>query len=409
MTEQNQEIIDLYRQHVMPTYAPALVLTRGQGTRVWDAQGKVYLDFSCGISVTNLGHGHPRVLKALHEQADALIHVSNLHYNRPQALLARKLAGVSGGCKSFFCNSGAEANEGLIKLARLHGNPSGRFEIITLRNSFHGRTLATMAATGQDRIREGFDPLMPGFVHAEFNDLESVRQAVTERTVAILIEAVQGEGGVRPADPAFMQGLRALCDERDVLLLCDEVQCGMGRTGKWFGFEHADVIPDAFSLAKSLGNGYPIGAVVARPALADVMQPGKHASTFGGSPLACATALAVMETLEADDLVNRAATLGSRFKQALMDFQSRFERIRDVRGLGLMIGLEADRPIKELADRLTAIGLLSVGGQGNVIRFLPPLTVRDAEMDEALEMIEDALAEWHGMAPAGEDADNENQ
>ncbi len=406
MTTRTEDIVNLYQQYVMPTYAPALVLTRGRGTKVWDADGKVYLDFSSGIAVTNLGHGHPRVLAAMREQAEQLVHVSNLHYNRPQALLARKLSILTDGGKSFFCNSGAEANEALIKLARLRGHATGRFEIVCMRNSFHGRTLATMAATGQERIREGFDPVMPGFVYAEFNDLESVRRAVTERTGAILLEAVQGEGGVQVATTEFMRGVRALCDERDLLMFCDEVQCGMGRTGKWFGFQHAGVAPDAFSLAKSLGGGYAIGAVVAQPALANVMEPGKHASTFGGSPLACATALAVIETIAQEKLVERAASAGARFKQALEKHADRFERIRDVRGLGLMIGLEADRPVKELADILTDMGLITVGGKGNVIRFLPPLTVRDNEIDEALEMIDDALTEWHGLKIDEEETGN---
>ncbi len=406
MTTQTENIIDLYQRHVMPTYTPALTLIRGRGTKVWDAEGKVYLDFSSGIAVTNLGHGHPGVLAAMREQAEQLIHVSNLHYNRPQALLARKLSGLTDGAKSFFCNSGAEANEALIKLARLRGNATGRFEIICMRKSFHGRTLATMAATGQDSIREGFEPVMPGFVYAELNDLESVRRAVSERTSAILLEAVQGEGGIQVATPEFMQGVRTLCDERDLLMFCDEVQCGMGRTGQWFGFQHAGVAPDAFSLAKSLGGGYPIGAVVARPALAEVMAPGKHASTFGGSPLACATALAVIETIEQEKLVARAATVGDRFKQALATKAQRFDRIREVRGRGLMIGLETDRPVKQLTDILTGMGLISIGGKGNVLRFLPPLTVRDNEIDEALEIIDDALLEWHGLSRDGEETDN---
>ncbi len=397
MTTRTEDIVNLYQQHVMPTYAPGLVLTRGRGTKLWDVDGKVYLDFSSGIAVTNLGHAHPSMLDAIREQAQRLIHVSNLHYNRPQALLARKLAGLTDGGKSFFCNSGAEANEALIKLARLYGHESGRFEIVCMRNSFHGRTMATMAATGQDRIREGFDPVVSGFVHVAFNDLDAVREAVTDRTIAILLEAVQGEGGVQEAEPEFMRGIRELCDERDLLMFCDEVQCGMGRTGRWFGFQHAGVVPDAFSLAKSLGGGYPIGAVVACPALADVMQPGKHASTFGGSPLACATALAVVETIARENLVERAASAGTRFKQALETMAERYGRIRGIRGRGLMIGLEADRPIKELSDIMTDMGLITVGGKGNVIRFLPPLTVRDNEMDEALEIIEDSLTEWHGL------------
>ncbi len=393
-----QEIIDRYQRYVIPTYAPALALVRGRGSKVWDADGKVYLDFAAGIAVNALGHGHPRVLEALRRQAETLIHVSNLYYNLPQARLAEKLSGLASGGKCFFCNSGAEANEALIKLARWHGHAAGRFEIVSMRNSFHGRTLGTMAATGQERIREGFEPMPSGFVYADFNDLESVRKAVTPATAAILLEAVQGEGGVQLASPEFLRGVRTLCDQHGLLLLCDEVQCGMGRTGKWFGFEHAGVIPDAFALAKALGGGYPVGAVVARPELADRMQPGKHASTFGGSPLACAVSLAVLETIEAEGLVARAAEVGKRMMSSLQALAGRFERVRAVRGLGLMIGVELDRPVKAISDLLTDMGLLTVAGHGNVMRLLPPLTIRDAEIDEALEMIEDALSEWHGMA-----------
>ncbi len=393
-----ENVSALYQRHVMPTYSPSLALQRGSGTRVWDVDGKVYLDFACGIAVNNLGHGHPRVLAAMHEQAQKMVHVSNLYYNEPQALLARKLSGLAGGGKCFFCNSGAEANEALVKLARLYGRDTGRYEIVSMRNSFHGRTLATMAATGQERIRDGFDPMPPGFVYADFNDLDSVRNALSEKTVAVLLEAVQGEGGIRVADPEFMRGVRALCDERDLLMFCDEVQCGMGRTGKWFGFQHYNIAPDAFSLAKSLGSGYPIGAAVARSELADIMRTGTHASTFGGSPLACATALAVLDVIEAENLVNRAAAVGKRLAQSLADMAGRYERVLEVRNLGLMIGLEFDRSAGELFDILTDMGLLAVGGHGGrVLRFLPPLTVRDSEIDEALEMIDDSLAEWHGL------------
>ncbi len=391
------DIAQKYRQHIMPTYAySGLVLTRGKGARVWDADGKVYLDFQTGIAVVGLGHCHPEVTRAVQEQAARLVHVSNLHYNENQALLAEKLAGLFSGGKCFFCNSGAEANEAMIKLARLRGQGQGRFEIISLTQSFHGRTLAALAATGQTKYQTGFEPMPEGFRHATFNDLESVRAAVTDKTSAILVEAVQGEGGVVPGQQDFLRGLRALCDERDLLLLCDEVQCGMGRTGRWFGFEHADIRPDAFSLAKALGNGYPIGAVVAGPRAADVFQPGKHASTFGGSPLACAAALAVLRVIEAEGLVARAAEIGARFQERLRSMVGRYEHVREVRGLGLMVGLVLDQPARPLTDRLAEMGLLAIPTAESVIRFLPPLTVKDGELDEALDIIEDAVAEHHG-------------
>ncbi|MDA0991583.1 MAG: aminotransferase class III-fold pyridoxal phosphate-dependent enzyme, partial [Verrucomicrobia bacterium] len=254
----SESIAAEFSSHIMPTYAPTLALVKGRGTKVWDANGKVYLDFATGISVLNVGHCHPRVVDAIQTQCGELMHVSNLFYTEPAAQLAKRLTTLARGGKCFFTNSGAEANEALIKLARLWGHAEGRYEIITMTQSFHGRTLATVAATGQDKVKHGFEPLPTGFVHADYNNLESVAAKVTDKTVAILVEAVQGEGGVIPADEAFMTGLRALCDEKNLLLLCDEVQCGLGRTGHWFGFQAYNIEPDAFSLAKSLGSGFPI-------------------------------------------------------------------------------------------------------------------------------------------------------
>jgi len=268
-------IKELYNQYVMPTYPKqSLVLAKGKGTKVWDTDGKVYLDFLAGISVLNVGHSHPRVVKAVQDQVANLTHVSNLYCTEKQALLAQKLSGLALGGKCFFCNSGAEANEAQIKLARLWGHENGKYRIISMKNSFHGRTLATAAATGQTKIQKGFEPMPDGFVHAEFNNLESVKSMVDDKTVAILVEAIQGEGGIIPATDEFMQGIRALCDEKDLLMLCDEVQCGMARTGDWFAFQSSDVEPDVFSLAKGLGSGYPIGAILSGKKLADVFHPG---------------------------------------------------------------------------------------------------------------------------------------
>lgn len=391
-----EETARLYERYVMETYAPRLALVRGRGARVWDAEGREYLDFLSGIAVNSLGHAHPRLVRAIRRQAGALIHVSNIYYHELHAKLAEALSVRSLQGRCFLCNSGAEANEALIKLARLWGHDRGRFEVISMRQSFHGRTLATLTATGQEKVQKGFEPLPAGFAYAQFNDLDSVRSAVTPRTAAILVEAVQGEGGVLPAAPGFLQGLRRLCDEQDLLLLCDEVQCGMGRTGKWFAFQHDGVDPDAFSAAKGLGGGFPIGAVVAGPKLSHVFRPGHHATTFGGTPLACAAALAVIETIEADDLVNRAGELGERFMSQLRKATRSFPFVKEVRGRGLMVGLVLDRPAAGLESRLRDRGLLALATAGNVIRFLPPMVVTRGQIGRAVRIVRAACAEWDG-------------
>ena len=386
------EIKQLFTAHVMPTYGPHVALVKGQGTTVWDADGKDYLDFIAGISVLNVGHSHPTVVGAIREQVGVLTHVSNLFLTENQARLAAKLAGLSMGGKCFFGNSGAEANEGLIKLARLWGHDEGRYEVICMTHSFHGRTLATAAATGQSKIQKGFEPMPVGFCHATYNDLESVRALVNEKTVAVLLEAVQGEGGIILADVAFMEGVRALCDEKNLLMLCDEVQCGLGRVGSWFGFQNSGVDPDAFSLAKALGSGYPIGAVVGSPKVADVFQPGNHASTFGGTPLACAAALATLEVIEQEGLVERSAAVGARMKERLAGFVDRFAPVVEVRGVGMMLGVVLDRPAKDVCAAMMEEGLLTLATAEKVVRLLPPLNVTDDEIDRAMQIMEQALA-----------------
>ncbi|NQT91343.1 MAG: aspartate aminotransferase family protein, partial [Lentisphaerae bacterium] len=392
-----EEIKDLYSKYVMPTYSQDLVLVRGKGSKVWDADGKVYLDFLAGISVLNVGHCHPAVVEAIRKQAGELVHVSNLYFNENQAKLAQKLSELSMGGKAFFCNSGAEANEGMIKLARLWGHEKGKYEIVCMRNSFHGRTLATAAATGQDKVKKGFDPMPEGFVYADLNDIQSVENAVTDKTVAVMVEAMQGEGGIIPADDDFMVALRELCDSREMLLLCDEVQCGMARTGDWFAFQASGVRPDVFSLAKALGSGYPIGAVVSSPELGDTFHPGNHASTFGGTPLACAASLATIEVIEQEGLLARGKQTGALFLEGLAGFVEAFEHVTGVRGRGLMLGMVLDQPAKPLVDSLQEMGLLCLATAENVVRFLPPLNVKESELEEALEMIHDCLAEWHGV------------
>ena len=382
---------ELFNQYVMPTYAPGLTLVRGAGVSVWDDAGKEYLDFMAGIAVCNTGHCHPAVVEAIRKQAGVLMHCSNLFHNELQPRLAKKISELALGGKVFFCNSGAEANECLFKLARKWGSMDGRHEIVTMKNSFHGRTLATMTATGQTKYQKGFEPLMPGFAYAEFNNLDSVKAAITPATVAVLCEAVQGEGGIVPATPEFMAGLRALCTEKKILLFFDEVQAGIGRTGKWFGFQNYGIRPDGFSMAKALGGGFPIGAAAVTPELSDVFQPGNHASTFGGTPLACAAALATLETIEKEDLLGNAVRMGARFMDGLKALAPKHACIQSVRGVGLMVGLVLNVPAKPVEAKLRENGLLCIATGDHVLRFVPPLVVSAAQIDQALALLDRTL------------------
>lgn len=401
----SQEITKLYSKYVMNTYSQSITLSRGQGARVWDDAGMQYIDFTAGIAVQNVGHAHPDVVKAVQAQMAELNHCSNLFFNEKQALLAKKLveiADIDDNTKCFFCNSGAEANEALIKLARLWAHLAGKgdqtdgyVEIVTMHNSFHGRTLATLTATGQSKVQEGFDPLPVGFTYADFNDFESVKAAVNENTVAILLECVQGEGGVLPADTKFMKAVRALCDEKDILLLCDEVQCGMGRTGDWFAWQGTGVKPDAFSIAKAVASGIPMGAVIASDKLSDVFTPGRHASTFGGNPLACAAALATIGVIENENLLDRAAESGDVLRGKLEDLQAKYgDVIKEVRGEGLMLGMVLNEDKVKAADIVAEArnsGLLICSAGCNTLRFVPPLNVTDEDIDEAVEYLDDAF------------------
>ena len=383
---------ELHHQFVMPTTTPGLTLVRGQGVSVWDDTGKEYLDFMAGIAVCNTGHCHPAVVAAIQKQVGILMHCSNLFHNELQPRLAQKISGLSGlGGKVFFCNSGAEANECLFKLARKWGSLDGRHEIVTMKNSFHGRTLATMTATGQTKYQKGFEPLMPGFAHAEFNNLDSLRAAITPATVAVLCEAVQGEGGVVPATPEFMTGLRALCDEKKILLFFDEVQAGIGRTGKWFGFQNYGIRPDGISMAKALGGGFPIGAAAVTPELSDIFQPGNHASTFGGTPLACAAALATLESIEKEHLLENAVNMGARFMDGVRKLKPKHACIQTVRGVGLMIGIVLNIPAKPVEVKLRENGLLCIATGDHVLRFVPPLVVSPAQIDRALAILDGSL------------------
>ena len=388
-----QDTLKTYQSFMMPTYTPSIVLSSGKGVTVRDAEGLALYDFTSGIGVLNVGHCHPKVVKAIQDQAASLTHASNLFANEPATLLAEKLVELSGlGGKAFFCNSGAEANEAAIKLARKWGSANGgRYGIVTMRNGFHGRTLATVAATGQAWCQEGYDPLPYGFSYADFNDLESVKAAVDDKTVAIMLEAVQGEGGVTPATQEFMEGVRALCDEKNLLMICDEVQSGMGRTGDWFAWQGYGVKPDLFTLAKSLAGGLPMGALVSNAKFADVFTPSSHASTFGGNPIAAAAALATISVIEEEHLLDNAKKVGALLKEALQGFVDKYDKLLEVRGKGLMLGLVVDGDPAEIVDALKAQGVLVLTARGNVVRFLPPLVLKEGTLDEACEMIDDAL------------------
>ena len=393
MSNKTQEILELYKSKVMPTYTPSVVLASGKGVQVRDVDNRPFYDFTSGIGVQSVGYSHPKVVQSIQEQAAAMTHCSNLYVNAPATLLASKLVELSGlGGKAFFCNSGAEANEAAIKLARKWGAANGgRYEVVTMRQGFHGRTLATLAATAQSWCQEGYDPLPVGFAYADYNDLESVKAAINDKTVAIMLEAVQGEGGVTPATDDFMKGIRALCDEKNLLMICDEVQAGMGRTGTWFAWQGYDVKPDLFTCAKALAGGLPMGALVSNAKLADVFTASAHASTFGGNPVAAAAALAVIDIIESEGLLAKAKEVGNLFREALQGFVDKYDKLLEVRGKGLMLGLVVDGDAKEIVDALKDQGLLALTAGKNVVRFLPPLVLKEEDLEEAVDMISDAL------------------
>ncbi|MDR1191913.1 MAG: acetylornithine/succinylornithine family transaminase [Verrucomicrobiales bacterium] len=386
----------LFADYVVPTYRRSLVLARGAGMYVWDVDGRRYLDMGGGVAVNALGHAHPRLAAALHRQALTLTHTSNLYYHEQQGRLARRLVGHLAPGKVFFCNSGAEANECQYKLARKTGHARGRFEIITALNSFHGRTLAGIAATGQDKVRAGFEPTVSGFKHVPFNDLAAARAAVNEHTAAVLIEGIQGEGGVTPATAEYLIGLRQLTREHGILLLWDGVQCGYFRTGRFQSFQRilegvtvsgaADFLPDAVAMAKSIGGGFPMGAVWIAAEHADVFQPGTHGTTFGGTPLACAVANAVLDEIEEHHLADNIRAMGELLKARLSAFIGT-RGIKDVRGTGGLIGLALTVDGAAAAARLREAGLLLIPAAGDVLRFLPPLNVTAAHIEEAVEII----------------------
>lgn len=390
-------------RHLMKTYARApMIIVRGEGVRLWDADGREYLDFLSGISVNNLGHCHPRVVAAIREQAGEYLHCSNLYYSLPQARLAGRLAEMSIGGQVFFCNSGSEAVEAAVKLARKYywqrrGTAAVPPQVLTFSGAFHGRTLAALAATG--RYLDGFAPLPTGFVQVPFNDLAAAEAALDDSFCAVLVEPVQGEGGVIPAVPGFLAGLRRLCEARGVLLIFDEIQTGLGRTGRLFAYEHQGVRPDVLVLAKALGGGLPLGALVARDDVAVAFSPGDHGSTFGGNPVACRAALAALDVLAEEDLPSRAAALGERFTARLRDLARRYPFVREVRGLGLMHGLELNFPGRPFVDACRERGLLMNCTAERVLRFLPPLIVTEAEIDQAVAVLDEVFAGPETMSP----------
>lgn len=394
------DVIALFDQYVIPNYRRYPVcLVRGEGSLVWDAEGKEYLDFFPGWGCNLLGHCPPRVVEAVQAQVAELIHLPNTWYIEAQGRWAEALSTRSFGGQAFFCNSGAEANEAAIKLARLHGAESGRHQIVTFLKSFHGRTLGAVTASGQAKMHEGLGPLVAGFQYAPFGDLAATEALVGDETIAVMIEPVQGEGGVNIPDAEFLAGLRKLCDERDMLLIFDEVQTGCGRTGEWFAYQHFGVTPDVMTLAKSLCGGIAGGALLASRAVAPSLRPGMHAATFGGNPIAAAAGIATIETIEQEGLLERAQALGALFAERLEAARDELSVIRQVRTLGLMIGVELNQEGTGVVQSCMERGLLVNCTQGNVIRMLPAMTLTDEQAHAGLDLLIETL---RGLPAGGE-------
>jgi acetylornithine/N-succinyldiaminopimelate aminotransferase len=386
-----EEVIAQFNQYVIGNYGRLpRVIVKGQGNLLWDLDGNEILDMFPGWAVSGIGHCHPRVVEAIQKQAAELIHMDNTFYNIPQGRLAQLLSERAFGGKCFFCNSGAEANEAALKLARKH-TPKEKYKFITAERSFHGRTFATITATAQPKYQEGFLPLVPGFEYVPFNDIDALAEAFTDEVAGVMIEPVQGEGGINPATPEYMQTIRDLCDEHGAMMILDEVQTGMGRTGRWFGYQHYEVVPDIITMAKALGGGTAIGAMMARPEVAASLVPGTHASTFGGNPLACAAAIAVIEAVEEDRLLENARTMGEYAAGKLRSLKSKYPIIDHVRGLGLMIGIQLTEPGAGIVSRCLEKGLRINCTQTSVLRFMPSMTISAAEIDRAVQILDEVL------------------
>jgi acetylornithine/N-succinyldiaminopimelate aminotransferase len=391
----SRHIIDTADKVMANTYKRfPIVITKGKGCNLWDAEGKKYTDFVSGIAVCNLGHAHPKVAEALSKQAEILLHVSNLYYTEPQTELAVMLTENSFADRVFFCNSGAEANEAAIKLARKHfkdKGESGRYRIVSMEKSFHGRTMATLSATGQEKIKKGFEPILEGFDHIPFNDIDAMRKTINPTTCAVLLEPIQGEGGVRCPDPEYLKSVRRLCDERGVLLIFDEIQTGMGRTGKLFAYEHFGVEPDIMTLAKALANGLPIGAMLATEVIAEAFGPGSHATTFGGTPIVTAVSLQVVKVLIEENLIHHCAKMGDYFKKRLLWLKSRHDSIVDIRGMGLLLGMKLKIKGDPVVQSCMEKGFLINCIQGSILRFVPPLIIEEAEIDALVACLDEVL------------------
>jgi len=388
-------LMALSEQYVANTYARyPVLLVRGKGTRVWDMEGEEYLDFVSGLAVCNLGHCHPKVVKAIQNQAEKLIHVSNFYYIEPQIQLASLLCKHSFADKVFFCNSGAEANEGAFKLARKYAKENmgkDRYEIITMERSFHGRTLATLTATGQEKFHKGYEPLMPGFKYVPFNDIGAVKKGINSKTCAVMLEPIQGEGGVNCPSEGYLKALREICDESGLLLIFDEVQVGMGRTGELFAYEHDGVEPDILTLAKSLAGGVPIGALLIKKGIADSFKPGDHASTFGGNPLATAAGVAALTALLDEGMLENCQKMGDYFLSQLEEIRGKFPFVEEVRGRGLILGMELKIDGSSIVKEMLRKKILINCTMGNVLRFLPPLIVTKEEVDRVVKALEEVF------------------
>ncbi len=392
--ENTQEIINLCNTYVLNTYTRTpIVFVKGKGSYLWDEEGKRYLDFFPGWAVSGLGHCHKRVVSAVSRQLKEIIHVSNNYYSKPQAQLAERLSSSSFGGRVFFCNSGAEANEAAIKLARAYGAAEGRYKIITMEKSFHGRTLATLTATGQEKVKKGFAPLPEGFVHVPFNDINALKEAIDDITVAVMIEPIQGEGGINIADDDYIRELRVLCNAKDLLLIFDEVQSGMGRSGKLFAYQHYNILPDAMTLAKSLGGGLPIGAMVVADKFVDCLKPGMHASTFGGSPIVSAAANAVLDAIEKDRLLDNANKMGEYLFKQLSRLKRRYPKIiNNIRHKALMVGVELNIDGNAIVEKCVNKRLLINCTQGNILRIMPSITVNKGEINKAIRILSEVIA-----------------
>lgn len=392
-----KRLIDESPKYLMNTYDRLpIVLRKGRGMKVWGSDGKEYLDFVGGIAVNCLGHCHPRIVIALQKQAQRLLHVSNLYHIEPQIKLARLLIEQSCADKAFFCNSGAEANEAAIKLARKYAKDhmeGDKYEIITTHGSFHGRTLATLSATGQEKFQRGFEPLMPGFKHVSFNDVSALKKAITKHTCAVMLEPIQAEAGIKMPQEGYLKGVREVCEEYGLLLILDEVQTGIGRTGKLFAYEHFGIEPDIITLAKGLGGGVAIGAVLAKDRVASSFQPGSHASTFGGNPFSCAAAIATIETLLEDGFIlDNCRRMGEYLMKGLERLKKDFPSlIAEIRGLGLLVGMELTRPCGQIVKLCAQKGVLINCTGGNVLRFTPPLIVGEKEIDHLIDVLENVF------------------